>query len=74
MDILFDLYQRPDGEGIQWPPFNHILLKRIIEAGLIEIREPSAGVSLGGMRASPDGLFLTHKGRAFLDEIGAHEL
>ena len=54
MDVLFELYGLPEGQGIQWPPFNHILLKRILESGFIQIHEPESVVHIGGMRTNPD--------------------
>jgi hypothetical protein len=74
LDILFELYRLGPGQGIQWPPFNHILLKRILESGFIQVIQPSGNVLIGGMRANPDHLVLTNKGREFVSELGLHEL
>jgi len=72
MDILFELYR--SGRGLMWPPFNHILLKRILDSGFIQIHQPQGGVIIMGMRTNPDTIMLTDKGRAFLNELGVHEL
>ena len=74
MDVLFEVAALPEGEGIQWPPFNHILLKRIIESGFISIQEQEGHVILGGMRANPDIIAITPKGRAFIADLGVSEL
>lgn len=74
MDVLFDLLKMPKDQMIQWPPFMHIMLKRVIEAGLVSVHAAQGGVFLMGMRANPDYVKLTDAGRHFLDEIGAHEL
>lgn len=74
MDILFEIANLPAGQGIHWPAFNKILLKRIIESGLIVVQEQQSGVFLGGMRASPDIVGITPKGRAFISDLGISEL
>jgi len=74
MDILFELFKLPTGQSIQWPAFNNILLKRIIESDFIEVHEQEGGVFIGGMRSNPDTLTLTNKGREFLDDLGVEEL
>jgi hypothetical protein len=75
LDILFELYKRPIGYEIQWPPANLILLKRIQEARLIETAShPGGVVKVNGMDIGPVLLNLTPKGRAFLDELGVKEL
>jgi hypothetical protein len=52
----------------------HVLLKRILEAGLIQIFEPQGGVFIGGMRSNPDTLTMTPKGRQYVKDLGLHEL
>ena len=74
MDVLFEMASLPDGQTIHWPPFNKILLKRLQEAGLILIREAAASVLLGGMRANPDFITITPKGREFIADLGSVEL
>jgi hypothetical protein len=75
MDILFELWMtQPDNSGIMWPPFAHILLKRIIEAKLIRVVQPANSIKMMGLRSTPDYLFLTEKGKQFIDELGVFEL
>jgi hypothetical protein len=74
MDILFELIKLPAGQGLNWPPFNHILLKRIVESGFVLIQEQQGGITLNGMRASPDLIGITTKGREFIAELGISEL
>jgi hypothetical protein len=74
MDMLFELYRLPPNQGIMWPPFIMILLKRILEAGLVQIHKNPQGSALSfGMQLSPDLIMLTPKGKRFLDEIGTVE-
>lgn len=72
MDILFELFK--SGQGLMWPPFMLILLKRILDSGFIEIHRPKGTISIGGMRTNPDTIALTQKGRDFLNDLGLHEL
>ena len=74
LDILFDLFRAPAGASIQWPPVNNVFIKRILEAGYISIHKAQGVVMLNGMQASPDYLVITDKGRAFVTELGLHEL
>jgi hypothetical protein len=74
MDLLFELYKTPQGQGVQWMPFMMILLKRILDSGFIDVHQAPGGVFIHGLRSNPDTLTLTAKGRAFLDELGVTEL
>ena len=75
MDLLFELSAMVPQAFIMWPPFMHILIKRVVEAGYIQIHRPTSFVAtFGGMQASPDHLILTTKGRNFIGEMGDVEL
>ena len=74
MDILFEASKLAQGQAIEWPPVMNILLKRILEAGLVHIHKARASVALQGMQASPDYLVITDKGRKLIDELGIKEL
>lgn len=73
IDILFEL-KKIQPTGVMWPPFGHILIKRILESHLVCVVSPTDSVSLLGMRASPDHLYLTAKGYQFLADINFSEL
>jgi hypothetical protein len=75
MDVLFDLSRMPPNKGMPWIGFNLILLKRVCDSGFLDVHELS-GISHTsmGIKASPDIIYLTDKGRAFVQEIGLHEL
>lgn len=74
LDILFELCSAQEGYAIQWPPFNHILVKRVLDAGYLAIQKAQGGVVIMGMQANPDYLVITEKGRKFVKELGIHEL
>ncbi len=72
LDVLFETNA---GRPIEWPPFMNILIKRILDAGFVEITEGSGGlVFTNGMRISPVQLFITDKGQDFIREIGSREM
>jgi hypothetical protein len=75
LDVLFELYKNPPGHSIHWLPAVLMLLKRVIESEYLRVYTPAnVSVILAGMRSNPDYLFLTDKGRAFVDGFGLHEL
>lgn len=74
MDILFEAAKLGPGQGIQWTSVMLPLIRRVLEAGYIEVVETGGGVFLGGLKQSPDFLVITSKGRTFLGEFGQHEL
>ena len=72
VDVLFEALKAP--KGLQWPPFNLILLKRIFDAEFIEVHKPRSGVRVMGMDLTPHQVKLTEKGKAFLESLGVTEL
>jgi HNH endonuclease len=74
MDILFELFRLQPDTGIPWLSFNLILLKRILDAGFIGCHELESFISIDSIKTTPDLSFLTERGRAFVKELGLHEL
>ncbi|MCD1593333.1 HNH endonuclease [Thalassospira xiamenensis] len=74
IDILFELNALPVGGGRHWPPFMHLLLKRIVDEEYIQIHSPPNAMYISGMKASPDTIIITHIGREFIKELGTEEL
>jgi hypothetical protein len=75
MDILFELANTPNGQGVQWPSFNLLLIKRIVESRYVKIHPPRGGyVVAGELKLIPYTLTLEEIGRDFLRELGTHEL
>ncbi len=78
MDVLF---AANEGETIQWPPFMHRLIKRLLDAGFVETTgpsEPSAGITIfeagSAMTIYPSKVYITEKGQQFLQDIGLRKL
>jgi hypothetical protein len=74
MDILFELFHLPPGEGMPWLGFNLILLKRLLESGFMGVHELPSYSSIGDIRTTPDLIYITERGRSFVQELGLHEL
>lgn len=70
VDMLFEAYGAGPGQAIPWPPYLMLLIKRLLDAGYLEVRRSSGGVYLSGMQASPDYLFITAAGREYVDSLG----
>ena len=69
IDVLFELYKIPVDHMIQIPPFMELLLKRIVEANLVEYQRTPVGVSIGGMKSNPDYLRITPQGKEFVKDL-----
>jgi len=72
---LFEAFVLADDGAIQWPPVMNVLIRRIIEAGYVEVRPIRENqVFLGGLQQSPDLLVITGKGREYVSSLGITEL
>ena len=74
MDVLFELFKLPADGALLWPPANHMMIKRVIESGLVGVHRPPGGVQLMGLQASPDHLYITPNGREYVTDLVLHEL
>jgi hypothetical protein len=74
IDVLFELYGLTPEKGLPWMQTLLILLKRIVDAGYVNVIEQQGGMWLGGIKQTNDWLAITAKGRAFIDELGVIEL
>lgn len=74
LDVLFESYKCESTEPTLWPSFMRILLKRILDAGYIEYRPQGSGINISGLNISPDRLYITRKGREFIENIGLKEM
>lgn len=74
MDVLFELRTYPQNVGIHWPPFMMLLLKRLLDSDYLLVQEPQGQVVIQDMPSAPLTIALSPKGRAFLSELGDHQL
>ena len=74
LDVLFETNACQPDQSIDWPPFMNILIKRILDAGFVEIAEKSGWVFINNMQFSPVQLSITDKGRDFIRDVGLREM
>lgn len=74
IDLLFELIKSPVDQGLQWPVAMLIMLKRVLEAQLVFVHSLPGSISTFGVDMTPKIIALTDKGRAFIKEIGIHEM
>jgi len=74
MDVLFELRKQPLNSGLLWPPFFHIFLKRLLDSGFVGVQDSPDEIVIGEMRLDPTKIYLTTRGREFVDALGLKEL
>ena len=74
LDILFELYNNDDGAKFEFPPFMHLLIKRIMDSGFVFVVQDQSSVRVSGMRINPDYLVLTGKDREFISHLDKNDL
>lgn len=57
VDVLFELHDNPEKASLPFPPFMQLLIKRVLDAGYIRIKEPSGSVHSFEMQISPVYIF-----------------
>jgi hypothetical protein len=72
--MLFEVYSWSETKPVQFPPYLILLVRRLLEAGLVERRIQEEVVEFPGqMRVEPDLLIITEKGRRFVESLGIDE-
>lgn len=74
MDVLFQLATMQPGYGIPWLSYQTIFLKRLFDSDYIFLHETQSGMWTDGIKSNPDYIGVTDKGRAFVSELGLHEM
>ena len=74
IDVLFEANACQPGESIPWLPFMRLLIKRMLDAGYVELSQRTSGVFVQGVKISPEDLSITDKGRKFIQEIGSQPI
>lgn len=70
MDVLFEMKDLPQNQGIYWPPFMILLLKRLVDSGYLLVQQPDGQILMHGMPSAPLIIALSPKGRSFLADLG----
>jgi hypothetical protein len=74
VDVLFELIRLPENNALIWPAHSLLLLKRLLDAEYVIPTRSPAHMMISGIDLTPQLIALTDKGRAFINEIGIHEL
>jgi HNH endonuclease len=74
IDVLIELYTSPPDVGKPWLGFTLVFLKRLLDSEFISVQQLGSFSSIGEIRTTPDLIFITAKGRAFVEDLGAIEL
>jgi hypothetical protein len=69
MDVLEMLHDKQDNQAMPIHSHMILLVKLAIDDGLLRWEETKVGVRIGGLKSNPDFLFITDKGRRFMDDF-----
>lgn len=59
----------PENGVMQWPPFNNIFIKRLIDARYVRFRRTGSQAYAGGMRIDPDLVSITGASKKFIKNL-----
>ena len=74
IDVLFELNRLPSDQCMPWLGFMLILLKRLLDSRFIKVHDSQVATFVHGIKATPDFIAITPEGRAFISDLGIHEL
>jgi hypothetical protein len=66
LDVMEELDKK---NMIPFPAYMSILIKRIVDEGFVNFQEIPAAITLCNIRATPDKLLITNKGKEFVRNI-----
>lgn len=74
IDILEEFRFAKEDEQLIFPSFFELLIKRIIDAGFVELIVTKSFHSVGGLKMNPNYLRITSSGRDFLNDISSKDI
>lgn len=74
MDVLFELFKTGHSQGLPFPTYLSLLIKRLLDAGFVKIIETKSGMWVGPVKTNPDFLVITEKGREFVELLGVKDI
>lgn len=69
VDLLFETYKLPVGQGLLYPAFCELFVKRLLDAGYVTIGPSGYNVNLSGVQLGPSVLSITVSGRSFVASL-----
>jgi hypothetical protein len=70
IDVLFELRPLPPSQAKWWPPYLYLLVKRLLDAGYVQILPSNYQAQIGPMQLKLDYLVITEAGRRYIDDLG----
>ena len=76
VDTLFDLFRLPLEEHGLIPDYLTLLIKRLLDAGYVELGAGTGGIAIGAKMIvkNPIKMLITSGGRKFIESLGVTEL
>ncbi|MFQ5924526.1 MAG: HNH endonuclease [Dehalococcoidia bacterium] len=74
MDVLFELSKTGPGQRLPFPTYLELLIKRLLDAGFVQIIENKTGITAGPVKLTPDFLVITRKGREFVESLRTKDM
>ena len=75
VDMLLTLFNLPADHSHPWMPYLSIFFHRCLQAGYLTIvRHPGLQMRSGGVDTTPSYILITDAGRAFVADLGLHEM
>ncbi len=69
LDVLEALYVAPPNNAMPFIKHLLLLVKSVLDDGLIRLHETASGVLIGGVKANPDYIVITDKGRKYMEDF-----
>jgi len=74
MDVLLELYKAQSGSRLPFPSYLSLLIRRLLDAGLVQVLENKTGMWVGPVKTTPDFLMITRGGRDFVESLGIRDM
>ena len=74
MDVLFELSKTGSDRGLPFPTYLSLLIRRLLDAGFVQIIETKSGMWVGPVKTNPDFLVITEKGQEFVESLGVKDI
>jgi hypothetical protein len=75
MDVLFELYKAGNNQGLPFPIYLSLLIKRLLDSGFVQIID-TKGIKMwkGSVRLDPVPLIITKEGREFVKSLSVEDI
>lgn len=70
VDVLFEAVKLPKDQGLFYPAFCQLFVKRLLDAGYVQLQRSGYNMNMSGVEMGPSLLLATDNGRSFVESIG----